>query len=622
MPTTPTTPGVYVTEGTAPPSIAAAPTATVFLGWTPNGTLDAPIEVRSFVDFTNQCGGLSSACPFGHSIAHFFANGGRVAQIVRVAHAGAPDTPVLAGTETFASLLPTALARLAATAFDVLCVPGETRPDVLATVQSYCVERRAFLIADAPAGATLASLAGGAPAALTGAGGANTAWYWPWVRAPDPLAAGVPTAYPPSGFVAGIYARTDTNRGVWKAPAGLETTLTGALGLTQTITDAEQAPLNANAVNVLREFPSGRVVWGARTLAGQDVNASEWKYVPVRRLLLYVERSLDHGLDWAVFEPNAEPLWARVRLTVGAFLQSLFRSGAFQGTSPRDAYFVHCDATTMTQDDLEQGRLICQIGIAPLRPAEFVTFRIETRTGPGGAAVAATAAPPVGQRIVPTARWDDLVAAPPTLAALHAVSGALGARERPAAAIVLSGDAGTGKTLAAQVLAAEHRLQLYRVDLGAVLSKYVGETEKNLDRAFDEAARLGAVLLFDEADALFAKRTEIQDAHDRYANAAVTWLSTPRWPPVFLETRAPPPAPARGAWTVVEFRPPDRDQRRELWRRHWPEWAGADAATRERLEQVAVTGGTIAGAARADVVAEGRPIEAAALLRRLRGHRP
>jgi phage tail sheath protein FI len=177
--------------------------------------------------------------------------------------------------------------------------------------------------------------------------------------------------------VAGLFARTDATRGVWKAPAGLEATLTGATGPVINLSDADQDRLNPRAINALRAFPhAGTVAWGARTLHGQDERTSEWKYVPVRRLALFIEESLDRGLRWAAFEPNGESLWAQIRLAAGAFLDGLFRHGAFQGRSPRDAYFVQCDPTTTTQADIDLGIVNIVVGFAPLKPAEFVILRI------------------------------------------------------------------------------------------------------------------------------------------------------------------------------------------------------------------------------------------------------
>jgi phage tail sheath protein FI len=184
-----------------------------------------------------------------------------------------------------------------------------------------------------------------------------------------------------SGTLAGVYARTDSARGVWKAPAGTEATLRGA-SIPTKLTDLENGALNPLGVNVLRTFPIyGNICWGARTLDGADQKASEWKYIPVRRTALYIEESLYQGLKWVVFEPNDEPLWAQIRLNVGAFMHNLFRQGAFQGTTPREAYFVKCDRDTTTQNDIDRGIVNIVVGFAPLKPAEFVVIKIQQMAG-------------------------------------------------------------------------------------------------------------------------------------------------------------------------------------------------------------------------------------------------
>jgi phage tail sheath protein FI len=182
--------------------------------------------------------------------------------------------------------------------------------------------------------------------------------------------------------VAGIYARTDAARGVWKAPAGTEARLTGVQKLDVPLTDPENGALNLLGINCLRTFPVyGPVVWGDRTLEGADALASEWKYVPVRRFALFLEESLYRGTKWVVFEPNDEPLWAQIRLNVGAFMQNLFRQGAFQGQTPREAYFVKCDKETTTQTDINLGIVNILVGFAPLKPAEFVIIKIQQIAG-------------------------------------------------------------------------------------------------------------------------------------------------------------------------------------------------------------------------------------------------
>lgn len=266
--------------------------------------------------------------------------------------------------------------------FNIVCVPGETDPATIAALQTLCVAQRAFLVVDSNPDEPVDSLANGADTIITAVNALNSATYFPWVKAPDPLQQGRPRDFPPCGFVAGVYARTDSQRGVWKAPAGTEASVVGAVGLTVVMNDAENGVLNPVGINCLRNFPVfGNVVWGARTLHGQDDRGSEWKYVPVKRTALFIEESLFRGTQWVVFEPNDEPLWAQIRLNIGAFMQNLFRQGAFQGSTPRDAYFVKCDKETTTQDDINRGIVNIHVGFAPLKPAEFVVIKIQQIAG-------------------------------------------------------------------------------------------------------------------------------------------------------------------------------------------------------------------------------------------------
>jgi len=210
----------------------------------------------------------------------------------------------------------------------------------------------------------------------------NAALFFPRLRYPNPLHNNQIEEFVPCGAVAGVFARTDAARGVWKAPAGLEATVNGVSQVKVPLTDAENGQLNQLGINCIRTFPlAGSVVWGARTLRGADQLADEYKYIPVRRTALYVESSLYQGLQWAVFEPNDEPLWAQIRLNVGAFMQNMFRQGAFQGSTPRDAYFVKCDKETTTQNDVNLGVVNVIVGFAPLKPAEFVIITIQQMAG-------------------------------------------------------------------------------------------------------------------------------------------------------------------------------------------------------------------------------------------------
>jgi phage tail sheath protein FI len=206
----------------------------------------------------------------------------------------------------------------------------------------------------------------------------NSVIYYPRVQVPDPANNFRLRSIPPGGTMAGIYSATDTNRGVWKAPAGIDAVLNNVVQLDYKMTDAENGVLNPLGINCLRVFPVyGEVAWGARTLEGADVIASQWKYVPIRRLALMVEESLFRGTKWVVFEPNDEPLWSKIRVNVDAFMLGLFRQGAFQGGTPAQAYFVKCDAETTTAQDRSLGIVNIKVGFAPLKPAEFVVITIQ-----------------------------------------------------------------------------------------------------------------------------------------------------------------------------------------------------------------------------------------------------
>lgn len=278
--------------------------------------------------------------------------------------------------------------------FNLLCIPPYRNPtdplDVDVTLMgdaaAYCEKRRAMLIVDAPKNwtdkATAVTEFKDSNIDYVGTRSKNAALFFPRLRQPNPLHDDQMESFAACGAVAGIFARTDTQRGVWKAPAGLEATLVGVPQLSIPLTDAENGELNPLGVNCLRAMPAaGRVVWGARTLQGDDRLASEWKYVPVRRLALYIEESLYRGTHWVVFEPNDEPLWGQIRLNVGAFMHNLFRQGAFQGSSPRDAYLVKCDSETTTQNDINLGIVNIVVGFAPLKPAEFVIIKLQQLAG-------------------------------------------------------------------------------------------------------------------------------------------------------------------------------------------------------------------------------------------------
>jgi phage tail sheath protein FI len=246
----------------------------------------------------------------------------------------------------------------------------------------FCQKRRAVLLMDPPDDWTDSS------SATSASVGVNTlriglvkdysAVFFPRLKLDE---SGKDVFVGPSGAMAGVMARIDGTRGVWKAPAGTEADLRGITGLEYRFSDGENGVMNPKAVNTIRIFPDGVVSWGARTMDGDDGFGSEYKYIPIRRLALFIEESLYRGLKWVVFEPNDEPLWAQIRLNVGAFMNGLFRQGAFQGQTPKDAYFVKCDSSTTTQNDRNLGIVNIVVGFAPLKPAEFVVLTLQQMAG-------------------------------------------------------------------------------------------------------------------------------------------------------------------------------------------------------------------------------------------------
>ncbi len=274
---------------------------------------------------------------------------------------------------------------------NLMVLPGDADvgESVLASVWGpasvYCQRRRAFLLVDPPPSWTNNS---GRPEVVQDTSLVNqfratmvkdhAAVFYPRLRY---NARGLIKTIGPAGAVAGLMARTDGSRGVWKAPAGIDAGIRDIVGVNLELTDLENGVLNKKAVNCIRVLPNGIVNWGARTLDGDDDFGSEWKYIPIRRLALMIEESLYRGTRWAVFEPNDEPLWANLRLNIGAFMNSLFRQGAFQGSSPKEAYYVRCDSSTTTQNDRNLGIVNVEVGFAPLKPAEFVVIKIQQMAG-------------------------------------------------------------------------------------------------------------------------------------------------------------------------------------------------------------------------------------------------
>lgn len=271
--------------------------------------------------------------------------------------------------------------------FNILSIPATSASEMLETdarsiidsAIAFCEEMRAFYLVDYPRDEDFTSII----AWVSGIGAQkNAAVYFPRVLIPDPLDGYRLRDFPSSGVIAGLFARIDEERGVWKAPAGLEAGLSGVQGLTYKLTDPENGVLNKEGINCLRTFPgAGTICWGARTLEGAEILTSEWKYVPIRRLALFLEESHFRGTKWVVFEPNDEPLWAKIRMNLRAFMMRLFRQGAFQGSTPDKAFYVKCDAETTPQEDRDLGIVNIEVGFAPLKPAEFVIIKIQQMAG-------------------------------------------------------------------------------------------------------------------------------------------------------------------------------------------------------------------------------------------------
>ena len=354
-------------SGMSAPTIAGVSTSlTAFVGISEDGPLNAATSIASFVEYEAIFGGLSPGSDLGFAVYQFFLNGGTACYVVRVLVVTAQQFPDAA----------TALG--AVPLFNLLCVPGVHDREVMRAANLYCASRSAFLIADVDPNENTPELLHAFRCSRKLPKPESAAIYAPWLQIPDPLNANGLRSVAPSGTMAGVYASSDSARGVWSAPAGPSVQLLGVESTAFPISDAQSEALNAAGINMIRKFPNiGIVPWGARTLAGQD---TQWQYIPVRRLMLYVEQSLFQGTQWVVFEPNGPPLWAGVRQSVDGFLQNLFAQGALAGQTPDQAYFVKCDATTMTQADILNGVLNIVVGIAPVFPAEFVVFQIQQFT--------------------------------------------------------------------------------------------------------------------------------------------------------------------------------------------------------------------------------------------------
>jgi hypothetical protein len=376
-----TYPGVYVEELPAGvKAIEGVPTSTAaFVGSGVVGPVAQAVRVRSLADFERAFGPAPETDPLRLGVQLFFANGGTDAVVVRVDRGAGPEPSVVAGLQALDGI----------ERFDLLGLPGlyadttpKAIPQIAAALEAasrYCARRGAILIIDPLPGWQSVDDVVSGPASIdaiaTGVQRENAIAFYPNLLVATPNR---PEPCAPAGVIAGVFARTDTTRGVWKAPAGTEAAIRGVVGLASPISTTEASTLRGGGVNSIREIPgAGIIPWGARLLSGITRGDPEWKYVNIRRQLIYLERSIDEGLAWVVFEPNDEPLWARIRQSVGAFLFGLWREGAFAGRHAGEAYFVRCGPDTMTQDEIDAGVVNVLVGFAPLRPAEFIIIRIQ-----------------------------------------------------------------------------------------------------------------------------------------------------------------------------------------------------------------------------------------------------
>jgi phage tail sheath protein FI len=359
-------PGVYVQEMDPGmhPIDGVSTTNVAFVGFAQDGPF-TPTLITNFLEFSASFGGFAPGKNLAYAVQGFFLNGGVHCYILRL------PPEIQSGTIEPGEIPLGPLDALADVS--IVCCPDEhSISGMTAALVDHCEQRKdRVAILAAPLDADMQS---GPPAE---AQSSFVAYYMPWVLVED-AAGGAALVVHPGGHVAGAVVQADLEHGVWKAPANLP--ILGIVGLERQIDDQQQGPLIARGVNVLRSFPGrGNLIWGARTTS-QD---TEWKYINLRRYFIYLEQSIDQGLQWVVFEPNGEALWSQVQQSVANFLFNEHRSGALQGSSPTQAYFVRCDTSTMTQDDIDNGRLICLVGVAPVHPAEFIIFQIGKLTGPG-----------------------------------------------------------------------------------------------------------------------------------------------------------------------------------------------------------------------------------------------
>lgn len=381
-------PGVYIEETRVVqgPIAPFAASATAFVGATFKGPLNTAVQVNNLAEYRESFGKTAVESPVSIAVLLYFSNGGRSAVVVRTAGPASPpefaqivgDAAKGTGVHALGKSPPASVLLTP----DLSAMGVREHAAVAKSVIAYCEGQRIFYILDVPQGR---SKQGPVEYVINWSARSgplqhpNVALYFPRVAMTDPSRRSSSILASASGAIAGLYARTDFQQGIWQAPAGTKATLLGIGRAEMDLSEAEMGRLHGAGINALRPFPGcGIVAWGARTFTSNGAD-SEWRYVPVRRFFMFLERSIDRGLEWAVFEPNGEPLWAQVRLSISSFLNQLFRRGAFAGASAREAYFVKCGRDTMTPNDIRAGRIVVLVGFAPLKPAEFVVLRAELR---------------------------------------------------------------------------------------------------------------------------------------------------------------------------------------------------------------------------------------------------
>lgn len=393
-------PGVYVEEvdrGSKP--IEAVGTNTVgFIGESAKGPTNEAVLITNWSQFVKTFGDFKDCSTYlAHAVYGFFNNGGSRCFVVNV---GAPDTedvsPVASASGEKKDEKPVVKARggdrdalfigrdngpgqrTGMKVFEevdeiaIVVAPGQTSPAIQDAVLSHCETRKdRFAILDSPE-----TISGGVDRLPKPRDSKYGAYYFPWIQVYDPEKGNI--FVPPSGHIAGVYSRVDNERGVHKAPAN--EVIRGALGLKYNVSKGEQDLLNPKGVNAIRFMNNAIRIWGARTLSSD----ASWRYINVRRLFIMVETSIERATQWVVFEPNDHRLWKRVTRTISSFLTLLWRNGALMGTSPEQAFFVKCDAETNPPEVVDAGQLVVEIGLAPVKPAEFVIFRIGQMPSGGG----------------------------------------------------------------------------------------------------------------------------------------------------------------------------------------------------------------------------------------------